>query len=260
MDMKTTLTTIIRDGFILVFNEDKLDIVKTAEALMKAGIGNMEVTCRIQKPLEKLTRLRTALPEFCAGAASLIDFEGVLHAYNRAHTADPLPSVRQVVDAGASYLVSAANFSDESFRAFHGRVPMIPGCAGTSEILKQYAMGANLCKIFPAKELGGPAFVKAIDPAIHKMISLVPTGGTTAANIGEYIDAGVLVVGGSFSMIDKPVLKRIIDEQDYALLSDQLRRAKELIDTERAKKWPQLNFADADLETISRVTSRNFNL
>ena len=48
MDITTVLTTLLRDGFILVFNQDKLDIVKTAEALLAAGIGNMEVTCRIR--------------------------------------------------------------------------------------------------------------------------------------------------------------------------------------------------------------------
>ena len=169
-------------------------------------------------------------------------------------------TVRQVVDAGASYIVSAANLSDETFRSFHGRLPVIPGCGTTTEILDQFSKGANLCKVFPAKELGGPAFVKAIDPAIHKMISLVATGGTNAANIGEYIDAGVLVVGGSYSMIEKPVLNKIIEEQDYKLLADPLRRTKDLIDAKRAEKWPQLIFADADLDTISRVTSRNFNI
>ena len=73
MDIKTTLTTILKDGFILVFNEDKLDIVKTAQALINAGINNMEVTCRIKKPLEKLSRLRKELPDFVAGAASLVE-------------------------------------------------------------------------------------------------------------------------------------------------------------------------------------------
>ena len=38
MDIKSTITTLLRDGFILVFNQDKLDVVKTAEALMKAGV------------------------------------------------------------------------------------------------------------------------------------------------------------------------------------------------------------------------------
>ena len=67
MDIKSTLTTILRDSLILVFNEDKLDIVKTAESLIKAGINNMEVTCRIKKPLEKMKRLRKELPDFLSG-------------------------------------------------------------------------------------------------------------------------------------------------------------------------------------------------
>jgi len=48
MDIKTTVQVLLRDGFILVFNEDRLDIVKTAESLLEAGIGNMEVTCRLR--------------------------------------------------------------------------------------------------------------------------------------------------------------------------------------------------------------------
>ena len=44
-------------------------------------------------------------------------------------------------------------------------------------------------------------------------------------------------------MIDKPLFKKIVDEQDYRLLTDQLRQARQLIDAERAKKWPQLDFA-----------------
>ena len=120
MDITTVLTTLLRDGFILVFNQDKLDIVKTAEALLAAGIGNMEVTCRIKKPLEKLARLRKELPAFVAGSASLIDWPGMLKVYNQAHADDPLPTLQQVVDAGACYLVSAVNFSDAGYKKFAG--------------------------------------------------------------------------------------------------------------------------------------------
>ena len=45
--VSSTLTTLVRDGFILVYNSETLDIVKAAQALQKAGIDNMEVTCRI---------------------------------------------------------------------------------------------------------------------------------------------------------------------------------------------------------------------
>lgn len=260
MEIKNAITTLLRDGFILVFNQDKLDIVKTAESLIKAGVNNMEVTCRIRKPLEKLSRLRKELPDFVTGAASLIDWPGMLDVYNKVNPDAPLPSVAQVVDAGACYLVSAVNFSDAGYEKFAGRIGMIPGCGTATEIVSQFSKGANLCKVFPAKELGGPAFVKAIDPALHKTISLVPTGGTNAGNIPDYIDAGVLVLGGSFSMMDKPVMKKIIDEQDYGLLAEELKKVKELIDKLRAAKYPDINFASASLEQISKITGRNFNI
>lgn len=260
MDIKGTITTLLRDGLILVFNQDKLDVVKTAEALMKAGVNNMEVTCRIKRPLEKLELLRKELSDFVAGSASLIDSPGMLGVYNKANPQDPLPSVQQVADAGACYLVSAVNFSDESFEKFAGQIAMIPGCGSATEVVSQFSKGANLCKIFPAKQLGGPAFVKAIDPAIHKTISLVPTGGTNAGNIPDYIDAGVLVLGGSFSMIEKATMKKIVDEQDYNLLAAELTKIKQLIDKLRTEKYPALDFATASIEQISQITGRNFNL
>jgi len=260
MDIKSTITTLLRDGFILVFNQDKLDVVRTAEALMKAGVHNMEVTCRIKQPLEKISRLRQELPDFASGAASLIDAPEMLDVYNKANPQDPLPSLAQVVGAGACYLVSAVNFSDAGFEKYAGRIPMIPGCGSASEIVSQFSKGANLCKIFPAKQLGGPAFVKAIDPAIHKTISLVPTGGTNPGNIPDYTDVGVLVLGGSFSMIEKNTMKKIIDEQDYELLAEELTKIKQLIDKVRAEKYPDIDFAAASLEQVSRATGRNFNI
>jgi 2-dehydro-3-deoxyphosphogluconate aldolase/(4S)-4-hydroxy-2-oxoglutarate aldolase len=259
MDIKKTIETLIRDGFILVFNQDKLDVVKTAKALIQAGVNNMEVTCRIKKPLEKLSRLRKELPDFATGSASLIDSPQMLELYNKAHHDDPLPSLDQVVDAGACYLVSAINFSDAGFEKYAGRIPMIPGCGSATEIVSQFSKGANLCKVFPAKQLGGPAFIKAIDPAIHKTISLVPTGGTNSENIPDYIVSGVLVLGGSFSMIDKATMKKIIDEQDYELLVGELKKIKALIDNLRSNKYPDIDFSSASIEQISRVTGRYFN-
>jgi 2-dehydro-3-deoxyphosphogluconate aldolase/(4S)-4-hydroxy-2-oxoglutarate aldolase len=260
MDLESTVTTLLRDGLILVFNQDKLDVVRTAEALMKAGVNNMEVTCRISKPLEKLGRLCEELPDFVAGVASLIDSAGMLSVYSKAHPHDPLPTVRAAVDAGACYVVSAGNFSAESFEKFAGEIPMIPGCGTATEVISQFSKGANLCKIFPAKQLGGPAFVKAIDPAIHKTISLVPTGGTNASNIPDYIDVGVLVLGGSFSMIEKATMQRVIEDQDYDLLADELAKIKQLIDKLRAEKYTDIDFAKASVEQISQTTGRNFNI
>jgi 2-dehydro-3-deoxyphosphogluconate aldolase/(4S)-4-hydroxy-2-oxoglutarate aldolase len=260
MDIKNTIITLLRDGFVLVFNQDKLDIVKTAQALVKAGVNNMEVTCRISRPLEKLGQLRRELPDFVAGVASLIDSQEMLDVYRKVHPQDPLPSVQEVADASACYLVSAGNFTDETFKQYAGKIAIIPGCGSVTEIISQFSKGANLCKIFPAKQLAGPAFIKAIDPAIHRTISLVPTGGTNAENIPDYIDAGVLVLGASFSMIEKTTMKKIIDGQDYTLLTEELTKIKQLINKLRAEKYPGIDFAAASIEQISHITGRYFNI
>lgn len=260
MDIKSTMERLLCDGFILVFNEDKLDVVETAQALMKAGIYNMEVTCRIQKPLEKIRRLKKEFSKFCVGVASLIDFTQILNIYNLQYSEDPLPTLEEAVEAGADYIVSVANFGDETYKKFSGRVVLIPGCGTVTEILGQYSNGANSCKLFPAKQLGGPAYIRAIDPPIHKIINIIPTGGTNLENIPDYISAGVLVLGGSFSIIDKETFRKIVDEQDYQLLSKQMKTVKALIDECRAKKYPELDFKPDSLEQICRATGRNFNI
>jgi 2-dehydro-3-deoxyphosphogluconate aldolase/(4S)-4-hydroxy-2-oxoglutarate aldolase len=168
--------------------------------------------------------------------------------------------LQQVADAGACYLVSAVNFSDAGFHKFAGRLAMIPGCGSATEVVTQFGKGANLCKVFPARQLGGPAFVKAIDPALHKMIGLVPTGGTNATNIPEYVDAGVLVLGGSFSLIDKATMQKIVEEHDYKLLAKELTVVKQLIDRARREKYPDLDFESASLEQIAARTGRQFNV
>jgi 2-dehydro-3-deoxyphosphogluconate aldolase/(4S)-4-hydroxy-2-oxoglutarate aldolase len=260
VDIENTITTLLRDGMVLVFNQDKLDVVKTAQAVTGAGVNNMEVTCRVKQPLEKIAWLHKELPDFVIGCASLIDFDGMLNIYNAAHPDDTLPTLKAAADAGASYLVSAGTFRDRTYQDFRGKTALIPGCGNVTEVISQYSKGANMCKVFPTKQLGGPDFIKAIDAPLHKVISLVPMGGTNKTNMGEYIDAGVLVLGGSFSMIDKIVMQKIIDEQDYGLLADELKNIKDLIDEYRSKKYPNLDFANADIAQISKVTGRLFNL
>ncbi len=258
--MKQTLETLVRDGFILVFNSEKLDVVRTAEALQAAGINNMEVTCRISDSVGKVRRLKQEKPKFRTGAASLIDFPAMRAVYNRQHPDAPIPSVEEMVEAGADYLVSAINFSEATYGKYAGKLPIVPGCGTATEIVSQYALGANFCKLFPASVVGGVPFIKGVDPAIHKMISIMPTGGTDCGNIPDYIKAGVLILGGSFSMIEKATMDRILSQGDYALLAAELKKVKQLIDDRRAAQYPGLDLAKASLEEVTRVTGRNFNV
>lgn len=259
MTVRETLTILLRDGFILVFNQDALDVVATAEALIQAGVYNMEVTCRIRKPLEKIARLKKALPQFAVGCASLVDNAGFLRRYNARHANDPLPSVAQAVEAGADYVVSAVGFRAETYERFVGQVGLVPGCGSAEQIVRQYGFGANLCKLFPARELGGPAYLRAVDPALHKTVPLIPMGGTNSENMPDYIAAGALVVGGSFSLIDKPAVQAA-EGGDFGPLTEQLRGIKALIDRRREQRWPGLDWTAANVDVIAETTGRDFNL
>ena len=64
----------------------------------------------------------------------------------------------------------------------------------------------------------------------------------------------------AFQDLDRATLNKIIDEQDYDLLAQELATVKHLIDTLRKEKYPDIDFAEATLEQIAQATGRNFNL
>lgn len=73
-------------------------------------------------------------------------------------------------------------------------VVSVPGAATPTEVWRAANCGADLVKLLPARDLGGPEFVKAIrgplgDPA------LVPTGGLEASNAAAFLDAGGTALG-----------------------------------------------------------------
>lgn len=258
--LSTTLQALVRDGFILVYNSETLDIVETAKALQKAGIDNMEVTCRIKDAAGQLRRLKKEVPDFKAGAASLLDFPQTRERFNAKNAGKQLPSIAQMVDAGADYLVSAVGFRPETYAAYGGKLPIIPGCATGTELLTQYELGANVCKLFPASIVGGVKWLGAVEPAIHRMVSIMPTGGTTCENIPDYAKTGTLIFGGSFSMIEKDTLAKIETEKNYALLAAEFAKVKRVIDAARTRQYPSLDFKTATVAQIEKATGKDFNL
>lgn len=53
--------------------------------------------------------------------------------------------------------------------------------------------------MFPADQLGGPAYIKAIMSPLGNP-PLIPTGGVTTANAAEYMRAGAVAVGASTAL------------------------------------------------------------
>ncbi len=61
------------------------------------------------------------------------------------------------------------------------------------EVVECMEAGADIVKIFPG-ELFGPAIIKAIKGPLPQA-RMMPTGGVSVENVGEWIKAGAVAVG-----------------------------------------------------------------
>ncbi|WBL23325.1 bifunctional 4-hydroxy-2-oxoglutarate aldolase/2-dehydro-3-deoxy-phosphogluconate aldolase [Zunongwangia sp. HRR-M8] len=113
--------------------------------------------------------------------------------------------VGSVIDAGTSalYLQLGTNFivsplvnAEMAKTCNRRKVAWMPGCGSVTEINYAEELGAEVVKIFPGSQVGGPSFVKAVKGPLP-WASIMPTGGVspTKENLSEWFAAGVHCVG-----------------------------------------------------------------
>ena len=101
---------------------------------------------------------------------------------------------RQAVEAGARFVVSPAYVPGLCAFGASAGTPVALGAATPSEALRAHQDGAAFVKLFPAAQLGGPGFLKALR-SVYPMIAFMPTGGIGPGDIGAYLSAGAVCLG-----------------------------------------------------------------
>jgi len=125
--------------------------------------------------------------------------------------------VGSVIDAGTTsmYIALGANFIvspliDESMAAVCNKrkIAWSPGCGSVTEIGKAHELGAEVVKIFPGQQVGGPEFVKSVLGPMP-WTSIMPTGGVSPdeENLTRWFKAGVHCVGMGSQLFPAEVLK-----------------------------------------------------
>ncbi|MBN2424878.1 MAG: bifunctional 4-hydroxy-2-oxoglutarate aldolase/2-dehydro-3-deoxy-phosphogluconate aldolase [Calditrichaceae bacterium] len=158
-----------------------------------------------------------------------------LNKYVIAEYPDMILGTGSVIDAAtaALYIQLGSNFivapilNEEMAKVCNRRKIMwSPGCGSLSEINRAEELGAEICKIFPGSEVGGPSFVKAIKGPCP-WTSIMPTGGVepTQENLEAWFKAGVHCVG----MGSRLITKEIIKSEDYALLTEKVKEAIKIV-------------------------------
>lgn len=176
---------------------------KVAEAILAGGVSHIEVTMTTPGALQVIERLRTdGPPGMVVGVGSVCDAE----------------TARKAIAAGAQYVVSPV-FKPEIIAAAHAHdVPAATGCFTPTEIQLAWEAGADLIKVFPADVVGMAFFKAVLAPLPH--LKLMPTGGVTLDNGGDWIRAGAVAVGVGSALLDK----NAIAEGDFGRLTDNAAR------------------------------------
>lgn len=184
------------------------------DALAEGGLRALEITMTVPRAIELIAEIAPTLPSgFLLGAGTVLDRD----------------TARRAIDAGARFLVSPV-FRSELIEAGHAHdVPVMPGCFTPTEILAAWDAGADVVKVFPATALG-PGYLKDVRAPLPQ-VKLMPTGGVTVENAGDWIRAGAIAVGVGSALLDA----KAIGSGDLRPIVDNARR---IVSNVRAAREP----------------------
>jgi 2-dehydro-3-deoxyphosphogluconate aldolase / (4S)-4-hydroxy-2-oxoglutarate aldolase len=108
-------------------------------------------------------------------------------------------------------------------------VLVIPGILTPTELMAAQEAGITLVKVFPCGSVGGARHIKALKGPFPK-IKMIPTGGVTLANAGEYIAAGAFALGVGGELVNEAAL----NEGKFAVVSECAQQFVEIVRRARA--------------------------
>jgi 2-dehydro-3-deoxyphosphogluconate aldolase/(4S)-4-hydroxy-2-oxoglutarate aldolase len=187
------------------------------DALAEGGVRAIEVTMTVPDAVSLIRTLAAAIPSssgLLLGAGTVVDAD----------------TARAVIDAGARFVVSPV-FRPEVIKACHERgAAAAPGCFTPTEMLNAHDLGADVVKVFPATALG-PQFIKDVRAPLPQL-KLMPTGGVSLDNAGDWIRAGAVAVGAGSALLDA----RAIEEGRLDVITANARRIVASVAAARVRK------------------------
>ena len=174
---------------IVIEREDQA--VPLARALVGGGLNVLEVTFRTAAAAAAIAAIRREVPEAVVGAGTLLTVEQVVAAKR----------------AGAAFGVAPGFDPVVVEEARSQLLPFCPGIATASELSQALSAGCSTVKFFPAEAAGGVKMLKSLLGAFRSAgVRFMPTGGVSAANLGEYLGVPEVVCCGGTWIVPKDAL------------------------------------------------------
>jgi 2-dehydro-3-deoxyphosphogluconate aldolase/(4S)-4-hydroxy-2-oxoglutarate aldolase len=156
--------------------------IPLARALVAGGLPILEITLRTEAALDAIRAIGEEVEGAVVGAGTVLTPR----------------QLEQVAKLGARFAVSPGATETILDAARDSPVPLLPGVATASEVMRLLERGHRFMKFFPAEPAGGIAYLQALASPLPEA-RFCPTGGIDAQRARTYLSlSNVVCVGGSW--------------------------------------------------------------
>jgi 2-dehydro-3-deoxyphosphogluconate aldolase / (4S)-4-hydroxy-2-oxoglutarate aldolase len=162
-----------------------------ARQMVKWKIPIVELTMTVPGAIGVIEELKRTVPELIVGAGTVIDVE----------------TARACVDIGAAFITSPGFDAEIVDFTMQHKVAAIPGALTPSEIMHAHKAGADIIKVFPCAQVGGPEYIRALRSPFPG-VAMIASGGVNQQNAGQFIRAGATALGIRGELIPPEAVER----------------------------------------------------
>ncbi|PSU26799.1 bifunctional 4-hydroxy-2-oxoglutarate aldolase/2-dehydro-3-deoxy-phosphogluconate aldolase [Photobacterium phosphoreum] len=189
--------------------ENAADAVPLAKVLVENGLPAAEITFRTAAAAESIRLIRAAYPQIVLCAGTVLTIE----------------QVDAAIAAGADFVISPGFNPSTVTYCLENNIKMIPGVNNPSLVEQALELGVSALKFFPAEASGGINMLKSL-VGPYSQIQLMPTGGVTPLNLGEYLAIPqVIACGGTWIAPTSAIANH-----EWDLIAGNVREVRAMID------------------------------
>lgn len=199
---------------VIKLNNPERDAADLAAALCKGGVPVAEVTFRAAGAATAIRLMSEAQTDMLVGAGTVLT----------------TAQVDEAIEAGAKFIVTPGLDIEIVKYCQEKGIEIYAGCTTPTDYHAAYKLGLQVLKFFPAEQSGGLAKIKAMS-APFPMFKVMPTGGISLKNLGEYVSCPVIAAcGGSYM-----VTADLIDNGKWDEITELCEKSVQIVKEARAK-------------------------
>lgn len=193
---------------VIKLSNPERDAAPLAKALCAGSVPVAEVTFRAAGADKAIQLMKEACPDMIVGAGTVTAKE----------------QINTTIAAGGQFIVTPGFDPELVAYAQEKDIPIYPGCTTPTDYHAALKFGLEVLKFFPAEQSGGLAKIKAMS-APFPQFKVMPTGGISLKNLGEYIKCPVIAAcGGSYM-----VTADLIDNQKWDEITELCKKSVEIV-------------------------------